>query len=40
MGRIKENNKKLKLFAQFKWNRNKTMNLEMKGCGLDVGKVL
>jgi len=37
---MKENNKKLKLFGQFKWNRNKIMNLEMKGCGLDVGKVL
>ena len=37
---MKENTKNVKLCAKFKWNRNKTMNLEIKGCGLDVGKVL
>jgi len=39
MGHMKENNKNVNLCAQFKWNRNKTMNLEIKGCGVDVGKV-
>ena len=37
---MKENTKNVKLCAQFKWNWNITMNLEIKGCGLDVGKVL
>ena len=35
---MKENTKNVKLCGQYKWNWNKTMNLEIKGCGLDVGK--
>jgi len=40
MRRMEENTNNVKLCAQFKWSRNKTMNLENKGCVLDVGKVL